>query len=170
VLTINLFRIYKMNEISKHTGQNIGGIQSVQFAFPSEFAAFDVLPDYYADVTFVNGANWKNLYATASTFSGGGNSETTIAGPLHTYEFSFRCPKDRGALIITFNRFLIYGVILRITDANSVVRIYGTPSNPMKIKGKFMIPGKVQGYNGYEIALSVSMPDPAYLEPTEESN
>jgi hypothetical protein len=159
-----------MNAISKPDSQNIGGIRSFQFAFPSEFAAFDILPDYYADVTFVNGANWKDLYATASTLSGGGSSEITIAGVLHTYEFSLRCPQDRSELILAFNSFSKYGVVLRVTDGNSVTRIYGTPTNPMTVKGKLLLPGQVQGYNGYEIAFAVSMPDPAYLEPTEESN
>jgi hypothetical protein len=158
-----------MTAISKHEGQNIGGIRSIEFAYPSEISAFNIFPDFEIAVTFAQGKNWQTLYATASTFSGGGNSEKTIAGTLHTYEFTFRCPKDRGALIIGFNQFLLYGVILRVKDGNSVTRIYGSPSNPMTVKGKFLLPGQVQGYNGYEIALSVSQPDPAYIEPSQQS-
>ena len=159
-----------MNAISKPTTQNIGGIRSFQFAFPSEIAAFDILPDYYADVTFANGYNWKDLYATASTASGGSSFENTIAGVLHTFEFSLRCPQDRSELILAFNSFSKFGILLRVTDGNSLTRIYGTPSNPMKVKGKLLLPGQVQGYNGYEIAFSVSMPDPAYIEASEQSN
>ncbi|MCK9399642.1 MAG: hypothetical protein M0Q51_06560 [Bacteroidales bacterium] len=153
-----------MTAISKHTGQNIGGIRSIQFAYPSDISAFTIFPDYKIFLTFVEGANWKDLYATASSFSGGGSSEITPAGTLYSYDFVFRCPKDRLELINEFHSFAAFGVILRVTDGNSLVRIYGTPSNPMTIKGKLLLPGQVQGYNGYEIALSLSTPDPAYME------
>lgn len=153
-----------MTAISKHSGQNIGGIKLVRFAYPLDFISFNVLPGFKVIANFADGKSWEDLYATASSFSGGGSSEETEAGTLHTYEFSFRCPKDRSDLIYEFYMFQSFGVILRVTDGNSLTRIYGTPLNPMRIKGKFLLPGQVQGYNGYEIALSVSLPDPAYLE------
>jgi len=61
---------------------------------------------------------------------------------------------------------IIIMLMISFTSAFSQkhVRIYGTPSNPMTIKGKLLLPGQVQGYNGYEIALSLSTPDPAYME------
>ncbi len=153
-----------MTTIVKHTGQNAGGILSVEYAFPGEFANFAIYPSFKIKVTFVNPGNWKPLYATATTFSGSGNSETTPSGILYHYDFKFRCPKDRLDLIEAFHLFQIYGVILRITDGNSLKRIYGTPSNPMIAKSKLLLPGEVQGFNGYEIELEGSFPEPAYLE------
>lgn len=153
-----------MTTIVKHSGQNIGGFRSIQFAYPSDISAFTIFPDYKIFLTFFEGTYWKDLYATASSFSGGGSSEITPAGTLYSYDFIFRCPKDRQDLILEFNSFQAFGVILRVTDGNSLVRIYGTSANPMTIKGKLLLPGQVQGYNGYEIALSLSTPDPAYLE------
>jgi len=153
-----------MTTIAKHTGQNAGGISKVEFAFPNEFASFAVLPLFKAHVHFIQGANWKELYATAHTFSGDGNSETTPAGQLYKYAFKFHCPKDRADLIQAFYEFQAYGVILRVTDGNSLVRIYGTPSNPLTAKSKLLLPGEVQNFNGYEIALEGVSPDPACIE------
>ena len=153
-----------MTTIAKHTGQNIGGIASVEFALPAEISSITVFPGFKILVSFIAPADWKPLYATAMTFSGNGSCEVTPAGTLHQYDFKFRCPKDRQDLIDAF--FLIHhtGAILRVKDANSMVRIYGTPSNPLTMKSKLLLPGEVQGYNGYEIVLSVSSPDPAYTE------
>jgi hypothetical protein len=153
-----------MTTIAKHSGQNTGGILSVEYAFPNEFAGFVIYPAYKIKATFLNPGNWKTLYATATTFSGGGNSETTPSGILYHYDFKFRCPKDRSDLIEAFHLFQTTGVILRVTDGNSLKRIYGTPSNPLTVKSKLLLPGEVQGYNGYEIAMEGSFPDPAYLE------
>ena len=156
-----------MTVISKHTGQNIGGISLVEFAFPHEISAFEVYPGYIVRVTIPKPNAWKNLYATPHSFSGSGASETTPAGTLYTYDFKFRCPKDRSDLIEAFHRMQASGVILRITDANGLRRIYGTGDNPVVSKSKLLLPGEVQGFNGYEIALSVSTPDPACLDPVQ---
>ncbi len=153
-----------MTTIAKHSGQNAGGILKVEFAFPNEISTFTVYPSFKVLVTFIQGGNWKPLYATARTFSGDGNSETLPAGQLYKYDFKFRCPKDRSDLIDAFYEFQAFGVILRVTDGNSQVRIFGTPSNPLTSKSKLFLPGEVQGFNGYEIALEGSFPDPAYLE------
>lgn len=153
-----------MTTIAQHSGQNAGGIAKIEFAFPNEFSTFTVYPDFKAKVTFSNPATWKVLYATAKTFSGDGNSENTPSGQLYKYAFKFQCPKDRTELISAFYEFQAYGVVLRVTDGNAHVRIYGTPSNPLTSKSKLSLPGEVQNFNGYEIALEVVSPDPAYLE------
>lgn len=156
-----------MTAIAKHTGGNVGGIALVEFAFPYEISDFDILPGYIARVSFDPPEDWKILYATPRSFSGNGTSELIDPGSQYNYEFKFRCPKDRQDLIGAFHMFVTYGVILRVTDANSVRRIYGISGNPLTAKSKLLLPGQVQGYNGYEIALSVSMPDPAYLDPVQ---
>jgi hypothetical protein len=153
-----------MTTIAQHTGQNVGGIAKVEFAFPSEFSSFVVYPDFKVKATFPYPTYWKVLYATAKTFSGDGNSENTPSGPVFKYAFKFQCPKDRTELINAFYEFHAYGVVLRITDGNSHVRIYGTPSNPLTSKSKLSLPGEVQNFNGYEIALEVVSSDPAYME------
>jgi len=156
-----------MTVISKHTGQNIGGVSLVEFAFPNEISSFEVFPGYIAQVNIPKPNTWKNLYTTPHSFSGSGSSESTPAGILYTYDFKFRCPKDRSDLIEAFHLMQTTDVILRITDANGLRRIYGTRDNPVVSKSKLLLPGEVQGYNGYEIALSVSTPDPAYLDPVQ---
>ncbi|HNQ82252.1 MAG TPA: hypothetical protein PKM34_01335 [Bacteroidales bacterium] len=156
-----------MTVISKHTGQNIGGISLIEFAFPYEISAFEIFPGYIAKVTIPKPNAWKTLYATPHSFSGGGSSENTPAGTLYTYDFKFRCPKDRPDLIEAFHRIQTTGAIFRITDANAQKRIYGTRDNPMVSKSKLLLPGEVQGYNGYEISLSVSTADPALLDPSQ---
>lgn len=153
-----------MTTIAKHDGQNAGGITKAEFAFPADISSFTVLPDFKAHLDFVQGANWQLLYSTLKTFSGDGNSEITPSGQVYKYAFKFHCPKDRTALINAFYEFQAYGVILRVTDGNSHVRIFGTPSNPLTAKTKLLLPGEVQNFNGYEIALEGVFPDPAYLE------
>jgi hypothetical protein len=153
-----------MFEIAKHTGQNSGGVASLEFAFPGEFSTFQVLPGFRAVYSFTAPALWKSIYATAKTFSGSGSSERNAAGLLHKYSFRFRCPKDRSDLITALQLLQVAKVVVRITDANGLKRIYGKPDNPVSVTIKLLLPGEVQGFNGYEIALTVSSSDPAYTE------
>lgn len=154
-----------MTEFAKFSDLNVGGFQDVHFVFPTDISAFTVGTGYVIYLTFAQGKNWRDIYITPQSFSGGGSTEETEAGIIHKYQFSCKHPKDSRSLISDLELLQATGAILKIKDGNALERIYGTPLNPAKVKFRQLLPGEVQNYNGYEITFEISSPDPAYLLP-----
>lgn len=152
-----------MTEFAKFNGQNAGGFQQIQYLLPSDISSFTIGTGYKIYLTFVQGKNWRDIYITPKSFSGAGTSEPSPSGDIYKYQFSCRHPKDSATLITDLANIQATGVMLRVKDGNGIVRIYGTPLNPMTVKSKLLLPGEVQNYNGYEITFELISPDPAYI-------
>lgn len=153
-----------MAEITRHSGKNTGGICCLQWAYTDNIASMEKdFEDLTALISFSNGG-WEEVYYTPGTITLQENQVTTDAGIRYDYTLTLRIPKDRASVATTLFARRYRDFILRITNANELVRLLGTDEVPMRMGQQMLWPGEVSGFNGYEIRFTGSFPQPAFFE------
>jgi G3E family GTPase len=152
-----------MAKIEKHTGENIGGMLPVWWAFASDIST--QLIDRFTlrtTVTLVDGAKWSSMYSTPDTIELDSEESEKPAGTQYTYKMKCLIPQDRSDVELVLRRLANRGLIIWTKDKNGIIRIIGTKENPMKKVGKLKKPATVEGFNGWEITFTGDFSLPAF--------
>jgi len=151
-----------MGNILRHTGINIGAISSVSWIFREDVIGFTYNDSsLLCSVTPRIGAGWNSVYGTPETIQLDSEQQDTPAGLKNIYKLKMLVPKDRREVeteLLGMNGRLL---MVRVTDKNGVIRILGSPENPMKLTCKLLKPPAMEGFNGYELLFSGEMSKPA---------
>ncbi len=157
-----------MGNISRHTGINIGGLNSISWIFREDvgFFSFNV-STLNCLITPVSGKSWNAIYGTPETIQLESEQQDTPAGMKYSYKLKILVPKDRAPVETELYAMTGRRLILKSGDKNGTVRIFGTLDNPMKVTSKLLKPAVLEGFNGYEIIFAGEFSNPAafYLEP-----
>jgi hypothetical protein len=157
-----------MGNISRHTGINIGGLNSISWIFREDVGIFS----FYASslnclITPKPGKSWNAVYGTPETIQIESEQQDTPAGMKYVYKLKILVPKDRAA--VESEIFAMNGrrLIIRSGDKNGTVRVFGTMDCPMKVASKLIKPAATEGFNGYELLFTGEFTHPAayYLDP-----
>ena len=151
-----------MGDILRHTGTNIGGIGKVSWVFFEDTAAIRYNETTLCcSVDLKPGRSWNSLYGTPETIQLESEQQDTPAGLKYIYKIKILVPKDRLEVEVELFRLNGRWVILKITDKNGTVRLFGTKENPMKVTSRLLKPSAVESFNGFEINLTGEFSSPA---------
>ena len=157
-----------MADINEPAFDNIGGFNTVEFAFKSNVSSLPD-PDGHVmeedDISIVAGEEWYSFYATQKTIIPDISSKKTDAGTEWSINLKIRFPKEQAVITKTFLDMIERLLLIKLTDNNGVKRLFGTLNIPMKMKFNILNPGEVSGYNGYQVEFeTLSSHPPYYLE------
>jgi len=86
------------------------------------------------------------------------------AGAVYTCTLRSRTPKDRPESTAFISASQAQWFLLRVTDANGIVRLIGTIDFPAQFAARISIPASPSGYNGYDTTFtSQQLTPPAYF-------
>ncbi len=152
-----------MSNISKHTGENIGGIVPLYWVFASDVLTMSLSKStLQAAITLVDGAKWNSFYGTPDTIELENEESEKPAGLQYSYKLKCQVPQDRSSVETILRQMTGRGLIIWAKDKNGIARLFGTPENPMKKIGKLKKPATVEGFNGWEIVFTGDFPLPAF--------
>lgn len=164
--------------ILKHTGQNIGGVNALNFAFHNHFESFSTdLFTMQVSYELSIGHQWYYMYGSPDTISIEEVEENTQAGLKYVYKIKLSVPKDSQVITKTLFSIAEKGIIIKAMNKNGEVRVYGTVDFPCRLLTKTRWPGSVGEFNGYEFVFHCELPHPAgyddsrtypFLPPDEE--
>jgi hypothetical protein len=151
-----------MGNILRHTGINIGGLNSVSWIFKEDVAGFSFnLTNLLCQVTPKLGKSWNAIYGTPETIQLESEQQDTPAGMKYIYKLKTLIPKDRSQVETELYSMIGRHLILKSGDKNGTIRIFGTLDCPMKVTGKLLKPSSIEGFNGYELLFSGEFTHPA---------
>ncbi len=151
-----------MEDIFKHSGPNIGGINPVEFVFTEDVESITIDYNTLAGlITLLSGKEWQYLYGTDGTIQIECKEDDTDAGTKYTYQVKLLIPKDRADVEASLMRLKSKGLITKVHDKNGIIRLFGEIENPMKLSSKLLKPADVPGYNGWEVIISGQFSAPA---------
>ena len=156
-----------MGTISRHTGINIGGINPVSWIFREDVAGFTFSDTtLYCSVTLKPGKSWNSLYGTPETIQLESEQQDMPGGLKYIYKLKILVPKDRASVESELFRMSGRCLIVKVTDKNGTIRIFGTMETPMKMTSKLLKPLVLEGFNGYDILFSGEFSKPAgFIQP-----
>jgi len=151
-----------MANILRHTGINIGGLNPVSWIFREDVAGFTFNDTtLYCSVTPKTGKSWSSLYGTPETIQLESEQQDMPGGMKYIYKLKILVPKDRASVESELFRMSGRGLIVKVTDKNGTIRIFGTMDTPMKMTSKLLKPLVLEGFNGYDILFSGEFSKPA---------
>ena len=153
-----------MTEITRHTGQNIGGFKSLQYVFTDDVAICDFSSLHEILITFNNGKGWLDFYFTPGSLKIKVKVKQTNAGEVYTHYITLRVPKSNKELADQLSKMYANGIMLRVEDGNGIVRIFGEKMSAIYPSHKLLLPGEVENYNGYELIINWEASDEAFYE------
>ena len=151
-----------MSNIIKHEGGNIGGMCPVYWAFASDISGITIdKQTLICTIALATGKKWNILYGTPDSIEMDSEETEKPAGTQYAYKVKMLIPQDRSSVETKLRQMSGRGIILHTTDKNGIVRIFGTPENPVKKVSKLKKPANVDGYNGWEVTFNGDFSLPA---------
>ena len=152
-----------MGNISRHTGINIGGLNSISWIFREDVAGIFTFQcfDAYCSVLLPNLVNHGiSIYGTPETIQLESEQQDTPGGMKYVYKLKILVPKDRAPVESELLPMTGRRLILKSADKNGTIRIFGTMDCPMKVTSKLLKPAVMETFNGMNFSLleSSSMP------------
>jgi len=158
-----------MGNILRHSGINIGGLNSISWIFREDVGVFNFyLSSLNCQITPRPGKSWNEIYGTPETIQLESEQQDTPAGIKYSYKLKILVPKDRAPVESELYAMTGRRLIVRSGDKNGTVRIFGTMDCPMKVTSKILKPAAMEGFNGYELLFAGEFFHPAayYVPPT----
>jgi len=156
-----------MGNISRHTGINLGGLNPVSWIFKEDAAG--IIHNYttlYCSLTLKTGKSWNSLYGTPETIQLESEQQDMPGGMKYLYKLKILVPKDRAAVESELFRMTARQLIVRVTDKNGTIRLFGTMESPMKMTSKLLKPAALETFNGYELLFAGEFTKPAgFIQP-----
>ena len=151
-----------MGNISRHTGINIGGLNQVSWIFREDVAGFTFNDTtLYCSVTPKIGKSWNSIYGTPETIQLESEQQDMPGGMKYLYKLKILVPKDREAVESELFRMTGRCLIVKLTDKNGTIRLFGTMQSPMKVTSKLLKPAALETFNGFELLFSGEFYKPA---------
>ena len=157
-----------MGNISRHTGINIGGLNSISWIFREDVGIFSFnLSTLSCLIAPKLGKSWNAIYGTPETIQLESEQQDTPGGMKYVYKLKILVPKDRTPVESELYTMTGRRLILKSGDKNGTIRIFGTRDCPMKVTSKLLKPAVMEGFNGYELLFAGEFFHPAafYLDP-----
>jgi len=157
-----------MGNISRHTGINIGGLNSISWIFREDVGIFSFnLSTLSCLIAPKLGKSWNAIYGTPETIQLESEQQDTPGGMKYVYKLKILVPKDRTPVESELYTMTGRRLILKSGDKNGTIRIFGTRDCPMKVTSKLLKPAVMEGFNGYELLFTGEFFHPAayYLDP-----
>ena len=157
-----------MGNISRHTGINIGGLNSISWIFREDVGIFSFnLSTLSCLIAPKIGKSWNAIYGTPETIQLESEQQDTPGGMKYVYKLKILVPKDRTPVESELYTMTGRRLILKSGDKNGTIRIFGTRDCPMKVTSKLLKPAVMEGFNGYELLFTGEFFHPAayYLDP-----
>ena len=157
-----------MGNISRHTGINIGGLNSISWIFREDVGIFSFyVSSLNCLITPKPGKSWNAIYGTPETIQLESEQQDTPAGMKYIYKLKILVPKDRAPVESELYAMNGRRLIIKSGDKNGTVRVFGTMDCPMKVTSKLIKPAAMEGFNGYELLFTGEFNNPAayYLDP-----
>ena len=157
-----------MGNISRHTGINIGGLNSISWIFREDVGIFSFnLSTLSCLIAPKLGKSWNAIYGTPETIQLESEQQDTPGGMKYVYKLKILVPKDRKPVESELYTMTGRRLILKSGDKNGTIRIFGTRDCPMKVTSKLLKPAVMEGFNGYELLFTGEFFHPAafYLDP-----
>lgn len=168
IVTVSFFIKTEMGNILRHSGINIGGLNSISWIFREDVGIFN----FYGStlnclITPRPGKAWNAVYGTPETIQLESEQQDTSAGLKYIYKLKILVPKDRAPVESELYAMNGRRLIIRSGDKNGTIRVFGTMDCPMKVTSKLIKPAAMEGFNGYELLFSGEFSHPAayYLDP-----
>lgn len=158
-----------MGNILRHSGINIGGLNSISWIFREDVGVFNFyLSSLNCQITPRPEKSWNEIYGTPETIQLESEQQDTPAGIKYSYKLKILVPKDRAPVESELYAMTGRRLIVRSGDKNGTVRIFGTMDCPMKVTSKILKPAAMEGFNGYELLFAGEFFHPAayYVPPT----
>jgi len=157
-----------MGNIVRHTGINIGGLNSINWIYREDVGIFNIYPSTLSCLIVPkSGKSWNTIYGTPETIQLESEQQDTPAGIKYLYKLKILVPKDRAPVESELYAMTGRRLILKSGDKNGTLRIFGTLDSPMKVTSKLLKPAVLEGFNGYELLFAGEFSTPAayYLDP-----
>jgi len=157
-----------MGNILRHTGINIGGLNSISWIFREDVGIFSFnLSTLGCLIAPKPGKSWNAIYGTPENIQLESEQQDTPGGMKYVYKLKILVPKDRTPVESELYALTGRRLILKSGDKNGTVRIFGTMDCPMKVTSKLLKPAVMEGFNGYELLFTGEFFHPAayYLDP-----
>ena len=157
-----------MGNISRHTGINIGGLNSICWIFREDVGIFSFnLSTLSCLIAPKPGKSWNAIYGTPETIQLESEQQDTPGGMKYVYKLKILVPKDRTPVESELYTMTGRRLILKSGDKNGTIRIFGTRDCPMKVTSKLLKPAVMEGFNGYELLFTGEFFHPAafYQDP-----
>ena len=157
-----------MGNILRHTGINIGGLNSISWIFREDVGIFSFnLSTLNCLISPKPGKSWNAVYGTPENIQLESEQQDTPGGMKYIYKLKILVPKDRAPAETELYGMTGRKLILKAGDKNGTIRILGTMDCPMKVTSKLLKPAVIEGFNGYELLFTGEFFHPAayYLDP-----
>ena len=156
-----------MGDIFRHSGINIGGIDSVSWIFKEDIQGLTLSDTtLYCTVILKTGKLWNSLYGSPETMLVETEHQDTPSGMKYLYKLKVLVPKDRPQVELELFRMIGCHLMVKVTDKNGTIRILGTMECPMKMTVKLLKPSAIEAFNGYELLFSGEFAKPAPFIPS----
>ena len=157
-----------MGNILRHTGINIGGLNSISWIFREDVGIFSFnLSTLNCLISPKPGKSWNAMYGTPENIQLESEQQDTPGGMKNIYKLKILVPKDRTPVESELYAMTGRRLILKSGDKNGTIRIFGTMDCPMKVTSKLLKPAVIEGFSGYELLFTGEFFHPAayYLDP-----
>jgi hypothetical protein len=146
-----------MNNIEKESTDNLGSVKKIEVVKAADITAFPAAGETEAtaaQITLKSGVTWTDIYFTPESAEIKEEGQEDDGGSTDKVSVTARVPYINNVVDPQLKEMSKYPLVLRITDANNTLRIFGRQLNPLRLSYSRSIPNQPAGYNGYSISIN----------------
>ncbi|MCO6367838.1 hypothetical protein GBO34_00735 [Roseivirga pacifica] len=144
-----------LSEISRLTASNIGGLISIKLVRVQDVAVFpSIVNGAMTDEIELNiGAGWVEWFCTSQSSRLVNRHSSDMEGNGRNVELPFLIAKDAQLKASQLERATEDSFIVLFRDGNGLLKVFGSPSRPVRFKYDVSTGQSTQSKNGYSCSF-----------------
>lgn len=142
-----------LDDIKRHEGDNIGGVNSIEFIPANAFSGFPLIFEgaIHHEPILKPNYRWYQIYCTEFTMSLKETQSDSDHGAFFIKEIVGKLPKDREEITHQLNQLANQKLVIRLTYNNGTRKIVGNPLEPMYFRGNFDSKSEMAQRNEHDV-------------------
>lgn len=165
VVSLSFVSMNYLETIARLTESNMGGLVTLEVIKASHVVS---LPDavngvIYGDIVLAEGTGFVTWYGTDETLNIRSSIKEAVEGTVANNRLPFIISKDRPEIKYMLDNAREDEFIVKYTDANGQVKLFGTPESPLKFQYDHGSGAERSDKNGYECEFYYEGPNNIYF-------
>lgn len=143
-----------MSDLIKQQTDNIGGYFGLEIIDVDNIYVFPNHSNFIISSNIQLLVEWFKVAATHESIEPSDGDNNTDKGRLRNHSISFFHPIDNATSLAWLNLWETKKIVAKLKTTNGPIKIYGTPTQPLRLSYKLSTKRNFDGRPGYDVTLS----------------
>lgn len=150
-----------MSDLTKQVGDNVGGYHSLEIVSTDMIVTFPAAKDYVISSNIDLDGFMTVVKSTLESIEPNDGDKDSDKGEFNEHSIKFFHPIENETTLAWLRLWKTKLIVAKLKTNNGKVKIYGTPTNPLRLTYKLISKSGFSSRPGYEVTLSGLNTDPS---------